>query len=290
VGPPQNSRLRCKCNPGRVVHKESRVADYPSSLLLPPLPTAVSQGSPFGEFSAFRRSPLRSRSLPTSPRPFNAQPPPSGQTKTLTRNRIVLNHNLESVKASQWDISYADDDDIFGILSSFFAWDHYSWRFFDEDLFFEGLVQGGSDFCSKVLVHAILAFGSVSKDPTELVRVFNDPVTFVLIVLQKNYALVEPRVAAVVEHFALVEAKRIFNMESDSDTPANIAAGALIHATLSVNGADKAGHAFLAQAVHMAQNMGLFTERTIARVYSTNEPRATHGKAILAWGIFAQQA
>ena len=74
------------------------------------------------------------------------------------------------MRASQWDVTYADDDDIFGIFSSFFAWDHYSWRFFDEDLFFEGLLQGGSDFCSKVLVHAILAFGAVSRDSVEFDR------------------------------------------------------------------------------------------------------------------------
>jgi len=108
--------------------------------------------------------------------------------------------------------------------------------------------------------------------------------------MQKNFAAVEPRVAAVIEHFALVEAKRIFTVESDSDTPANIAAGLLIHATLSVNGADKAGHAYLAQAVHMAQNMGLFTERTVSKVYDPQHPRTTHGRAVLAWGLFSQQS
>lgn len=232
---------------------------------LPPLMQPAQPPSP-EEIDGTRRSPFRSRSMPSSPHPFSTQLSSSNRTRTPTRPRILLSHNLESVKASRWGITYADDDDLFGILSSFFAWDHYSWRFFDEDLFLEDLVAGGSCFCSKVLLHSILAFGA------------------------KNYAFVEPRVAAVVEHFALVEAKKIFNMESDSDTPANIAAGLLIHATLSVNGADKAGHAFLAQAVHMAQNMGLFTERTISRVYSQRDPRSTRGMAILAWGLFAQQA
>lgn len=76
--------------------------------------------------------------------------------------RTLLGRDLTNFHAVEWGITYADDDEILNILASFMAWDHPCRRFFDEHVFLDGLVAGGSEFCSTLLVHTVLAYGAVS--------------------------------------------------------------------------------------------------------------------------------
>jgi len=171
---------------------------------------------------------------------------------------------LSTLRGADWGITYADDEDIFNILASFFAWDHPCRRFFDEHIFLDGLVDGGSEFCSSLLLHTVLAYGA------------------------KNYAFENSAVADSVEHFALVQAKTIFAFEAGHDTPATIAAGIMIHIIYLVNGDDKAGHQYLAQAVKMGQNIGLFDVKSASS--GPNEQLRARGLSVLAWGLFAHQS
>jgi len=53
---------------------------------------------------------------------------------------------------------------------------------------------------------------------------------------------------------------------------------------------DKVGYAYIAQAAHMAQNMGLHSERGVSRVIDNADPRVVKAMAVLAWGTFAYQS
>ncbi|GAB7345657.1 hypothetical protein MBLNU457_3946t2 [Dothideomycetes sp. NU457] len=194
---------------------------------------------------------------------FNPRGPSRGQIDSASM-RTLLGRDLSNFHAVEWGITYADDDEILNILASFMAWDHPCRRFFDEHVFLDGLVAGGSEFCSTLLVHTVLAYGA------------------------KNYAFENPTVGNTVEHFALVQAKTIFAFEAGHDTPATIAAGVMIHIIYLVNGDDKAGHQYLAQAIKMGQNIGLFDVKSAST--GPNEHLRARALSVLAWGIFAHQS
>jgi hypothetical protein len=56
----------------------------------------------------------------------------------------------------------------------------------------------------------------------------------------------------------LAEARRLWELESDDEKLTTIQAGCLIHGSLNVNGYDRLGRQYTAQAYEMAQRMGLF--------------------------------
>lgn len=76
--------------------------------------------------------------------------------------------DLSAVRACDWGVSYTDTNHFFAILDHYFIWDHYTYHFFDEDTFWEGLEAGGSVFCNKLLVHSIVAFTAVQSFHTNL--------------------------------------------------------------------------------------------------------------------------
>jgi hypothetical protein len=71
------------------------------------------------------------------------------------------NKDMRSVQARDWGVSYTDTHNLILMLDHYFLWDHYSYHFFDESAFWEGLVAGGSEFCNKLLVHSIVAYTAV---------------------------------------------------------------------------------------------------------------------------------
>lgn len=68
---------------------------------------------------------------------------------------------LSTVRPRDWGVSYTDTRELTAILDHYFVWDHYTYHFFDEEAFWEGLIAGGSEFCNKLLVHSIVAFSAV---------------------------------------------------------------------------------------------------------------------------------
>lgn len=71
--------------------------------------------------------------------------------------------DLSAVQARDWGVTYADTHHLMAILDHYFLWDHYTYHFFDEDAFWEGLAAGGSEFCNKLLVQSIVAFTAVQR-------------------------------------------------------------------------------------------------------------------------------
>lgn len=73
----------------------------------------------------------------------------------------LYDDRLSHVKAQDWNVTYVDDVGFRNIMSSFFVWDHPAIHMFDEDDFLDGLIKLPTDTCSEVLVHSVLAYGSV---------------------------------------------------------------------------------------------------------------------------------
>lgn len=62
-----------------------------------------------------------------------------------------------------WNVHYADDNTLLDILKCYFVWENPTLGLVDEESFWDGLIEGGSDFCNESLVHAIVAFAAVSS-------------------------------------------------------------------------------------------------------------------------------
>jgi len=69
---------------------------------------------------------------------------------------------LYNIKGRDWNVSYIDDVGFRNIICSYLVWDHPAVRPFDEDDFLDGLTGLPSDTCSELLVHTVVAYGSVS--------------------------------------------------------------------------------------------------------------------------------
>lgn len=186
---------------------------------------------------------------------------------------------LQNVKAAEWGVYYADDETFLEILKCYFVWENPSLGIVDEDTFWEGLANKGSEFCNHALVHAILALGAVCM--------YHSMIMAVLTSAQKIYGMFHPRRAASVEHFAMQEMTKIWDWDADATVPANTAAGLLIHAVLTSNGQDEDGQSYLAGAWTLAKRSGLFEIQSAEQVYPQSNKTLAHRRAVFAWSIYA---
>ncbi|KAG9696081.1 hypothetical protein KCU76_g3988, partial [Aureobasidium melanogenum] len=170
--------------------------------------------------------------------------------------------SMPALLAQDWNVTYVDDVGFRNIISSFFVWDHPSIHMFDEDDFLDGLIRLPSDTCSEVLVHAVLAYGSV------------------------NYAHVDRETAAAVLKAAWSEAERLWDSPIDKEHDLSSGAAAMmIWAMHTFNGADKLGMPYLLAMRHITTNMGLYDKGRCAEVYDPAQPRRTQARGVFAWGM-----
>lgn len=75
------------------------------------------------------------------------------------------------VPAAPWTYLTNDDELVSHLVSLFLVWTNSALRFVEEDLFLEAMRSGDleSDYCSPLLVHSILALGSVSEYHTSTI-------------------------------------------------------------------------------------------------------------------------
>ena len=69
----------------------------------------------------------------------------------------LYDHRLLQVDAKRWTVVTNDDILVANILSLYLSWVHTNSRICDEGCFLDQLVAGGKDYCSPLLVNALLA-------------------------------------------------------------------------------------------------------------------------------------
>ena len=183
------------------------------------------------------------------------------------------------VKAADWEVYYTNDETFLEILRCYFVWENPSLGIVDEESFWEGLTNKGSEFCNHALVHAILAFGAASTCYSTCGSVLTH--------VQKIYGMFYPERAASVEHFAMQEMTKIWDWDADATVPANTAAGLLIHTVLTANGQDEDGMSCMAGAWNLAQRSGLFESQNADQVYPQSDKTLAHRRAVFAWNIYS---
>lgn len=74
----------------------------------------------------------------------------------------VTEPRLSLIKPSEWTNVLADNELMRDMLRSYFRQEHQSLPFFHKDYFLEDMMNGSNDFCSSLLVNAVLAESCVS--------------------------------------------------------------------------------------------------------------------------------
>ena len=202
---------------------------------------------------------------------------------------ILSDARFKKVSAKRWTNVVCDEVLFADLLMIYFAIEHPFFAFFDKDLFLDDLVAGRSRFCSALLVNAILSISCVSiADPAEDVI---QPSTNVAV---KHYsAQIECRGQPwndryLGSHF-LRETRRLWQIEESKASLTTIQAALLISFSLIVDGKDKVGWTFVAQAVQMSQDLGLFAPSPPATVDAAARNSGNewnHARAVTAWAVF----
>lgn len=75
---------------------------------------------------------------------------------------IIVDARLDAVKPSQWTKVSDDDEFLQLLLKLYFLYEHMFMNPFQKDLFLDDMLSGGTEFCSPLLVNAVLALACVS--------------------------------------------------------------------------------------------------------------------------------
>jgi hypothetical protein len=74
----------------------------------------------------------------------------------------IVDPRLDEVKLSKWTNVSTDDDLMRAILRAYLLFEYDWFAFFHKDHFLDDMVRGSNQFCSPLLVNAVLALGCVS--------------------------------------------------------------------------------------------------------------------------------
>jgi hypothetical protein len=147
-----------------------------------------------------------------------------------------------------------------------------------------------TDFCSELLVNALLATASVSRSSVAIcVQVWLDQSE--LIHIQFQSTLVEDRSIPFSDNAMTRfyrEARRLWELGEGQDTLPRLQAALCLFMIEGKHGRDKVGHSFLLEACRIARSLGLF------RLPSSPAQNPSHvsfdtwakARAVSAWALF----
>ncbi|KAK4988952.1 hypothetical protein LTR50_003548 [Elasticomyces elasticus] len=177
-----------------------------------------------------------------------------------------------NVSAKRWTNVTDDDALVSYLLAGYFQHQHPFFCWFDEHLFINDLIHGKTDFCSPVLVNAVLAsacttahlvlFRSTPYSDEFLGKLFWDEARARLAKEERAECLVITQSLMTVAYYA------------------------------NCVGLDKIGTFYLDRAIRLAKNLGLFRDPSRWKFSSLSQSAADktrESRAVTAWGIFNYQ-
>ncbi|KAL4725847.1 hypothetical protein ACLX1H_006521 [Fusarium chlamydosporum] len=173
---------------------------------------------------------------------------------------------LDKLEAKPWTGVISDNRLLRKLISSYFYYPHPCGPFTQKDLFLEDMAAGRTDFCSPLLVNAILSSASQS-----CLQIPNRSKIWLPESLTYRF---------------MAEARRLWDLESlrPSSIP-TIQAALILSYTTTNNGMDEVGLMYAKRACEMGNELGLFGP-------DRNGKRTKLGNArvFTAWAIFSWQA
>ncbi|KAG5806375.1 hypothetical protein H9Q74_009089 [Fusarium xylarioides] len=182
-------------------------------------------------------------------------------------NGIFVDPRLHHVEISRWTSIPISNQFAAEAIALYLNMNQPWWALFDTDSFLDDLVNVETNFCSSMLVNALLAWATLAS--------------------QQSYAHYEPMAATLPKKF-LDEALRIYDAEKDVDSLTTVAATSLMSMTWTTLGKDKAGRRLQEDSARMAQRMRLYGESEVSsrNLLDLSDERVEVAACATAWGSF----
>ncbi|KAH7191430.1 hypothetical protein BKA60DRAFT_662003 [Fusarium oxysporum] len=155
----------------------------------------------------------------------------------------IVDPRMDEIVPSKWTTVDADDDLMRTFIRAYFLYEYDWFTFFHKDYFLDDMLAGSSTFCSPLLVNAILAVGCHCQNYPSQPAEFWNPDSL-------GYKF-------------LAEAKRLWAVEeSGKRSLTTLQATLIINTIVNIFDIDKLASAYLAQAIDIAHELGLFEPTT----------------------------
>ncbi|KAM0215659.1 hypothetical protein ACHAPQ_011776 [Fusarium lateritium] len=221
----------------------------------------IQEGNPYlaswlYNYSSFEKQPHNQNELPTKDSIIYQAPYHAAQ---------LVDPRLNTTEVKRWT-SVTDDGELLNKLLQIYFLTEYTWYpAFQKDYFLEDMAAGRKQYCSSLLVNAILASACHGNSKMMNRAKSWNPQTL-------GYQF-------------LAEARRLWEFEAGNVQLTTIQAAIVISIVHDANGSDKIGNSYLAQAVLAAHSIQLFSPPTKAI-----DDAEYNARAITAWALFGLQA
>ncbi|KAL7822712.1 hypothetical protein V8C26DRAFT_179922 [Trichoderma gracile] len=176
----------------------------------------------------------------------------------------VLDPLIDHVKPSKWTMVTSDDHLMRTLLRAYILHEYPTFPIFHKDIFFQAMIDEDTQYCSPMLVNALLAEACHS-----------------FIGIPNRHQFWVPQS---LRYRFLAEAKRLWELESDRVDLVTVQAATLLNLIYSHNGMDKVGQPYLMHALRVAQQLDLFGDHAHEK-----SQRMIHARVFTAWALFNWQ-
>ncbi|KAF5559410.1 nitrogen assimilation transcription factor nirA [Fusarium phyllophilum] len=177
---------------------------------------------------------------------------------------VMVDPHLDQIKAADWTSIIKDNMSLRKLLQTYFLAEYTFFPAFQKDYFLKDMASGRKEYCSSLLVHAILASACHGYSGTSHRSRFWNPETL--------------------GYQCLAEASRLWELEIGHAQLTTIQAAIVLAIVYDANGRDEEGRAYLAQAVAAAHAMQLLSPQ------KNGDDREFNSRAVTAWALFGLQA
>ncbi|KAF7542118.1 hypothetical protein G7054_g37 [Neopestalotiopsis clavispora] len=172
---------------------------------------------------------------------------------------------INNVHAASWTSVTDSDDLVQALLKSYLYYDYPFIAVFHKGYFLKDMIAGKKQYCSSLLVNAILACACHShRIPGSSTDFWN------------------PRE---LRYQFLAEARRLWEREQSRNHIASVQAAAIISYVLNCDGVDKVGFQYLQQSIRMAHAMDIFNQY---KVVADSTKQAVY--LTTAWALYGLHA
>ncbi|KAJ4346866.1 uncharacterized protein N0V89_010799 [Didymosphaeria variabile] len=197
---------------------------------------------------------------------FNSIPPPTSIDSLLHPDTDAsFDPRLEGLP--KWTPITKDARFLTHLMNLWHKWEYSYYHYLDWDIFLDDLSSGCTDFCSELLVNAVLASASFHSS---LVRNRSKPFGDSLIT--RFYR----------------EARRLWEAEEGVDSLTRVQAALALFMVFGKHGRDRVGYMFLQEACRLARTLGLFRLPSPAtqRPPHIQQEKWDRARAVTAWALF----
>ncbi|KAJ4377619.1 hypothetical protein N0V83_000446 [Neocucurbitaria cava] len=173
------------------------------------------------------------------------------------------------LSAKNWTTVTGDINILVDLFSAWTTREHSYFHYLDREAFLDDMASGRTEYCSELLVNALLASACFHSDAVkDRQKPFSE--TSMTTMFYK-------------------EARRLWDLEEGKDSLTKLQAGLCLFMVLGKYGRDKVGHTFLLEACRIGRDLGLFQSQPLEASWSRSsetQRKWENVRAVTAWALF----